>query len=110
MRLDRAREADPGGVGHEAGATGGKAEVRDFGLALAGEQDIFRLDVAVNDARFVRLFQGRRHLTHDAQGQGDQKEAASSQPPQKQGGSEAGGRLSLAGFYARRARRPFGWP
>ena len=40
LRLDRAREAEPGGVGHEAGAAGGEAEVRDDERKAGREQHL----------------------------------------------------------------------
>src|SRR5690606_11348164 len=42
------------GVAHGAG----DAEVHDLDLAVAGQHDVGRLDVAVHDARAVRVLQG----------------------------------------------------
>ena len=46
-----------------------QAEVGDLHLALAREQDVLRLDVAVDDAQLAGPLQGGGHLPHDAQGQ-----------------------------------------
>ena len=77
--------ADPGQVGGVAGVVGGlgDAEIRDVGpaqhppgtvrpgagggAAIAGQEDVGRLDVAVHDADLVRLGQRRSHLAADGQ-------------------------------------------
>ena len=46
-----------------------QAEVGDLDLALARQQDVFRLDVAMDDAQLAGPLQGGGHLAHDAQGQ-----------------------------------------
>ena len=47
-----------------------QAEVGHLRLALPGQQDVLRLDVAVDDPQLAGLVQGGRHLPHDAQGEG----------------------------------------
>ena len=47
-----------------------QAEIGHFHLAGAGEHDVLRLDVAVNDFLLSRLVQGRGNLPHDAHGGG----------------------------------------
>src|SRR5262249_56712744 len=49
------------------GEAAGQAEVRDLGLALAGQQDVFRLDVAVDDAHLAGPLEGGGDLAHYAQ-------------------------------------------
>jgi len=48
----------------------GKTEVQNLGeipdATLGGQEDVFWLEVAVNDARLVRFFEGAAHLDHDA--------------------------------------------
>ena len=46
----------------------GDAEVHQLHLALAGEQDVARLDVAVDDLLVMGVFQGLAHLVHDEGG------------------------------------------
>ena len=52
-----------------AGQNARQAEVGDLDLALARQQDVLRLDVAVDDAQFAGALQGGGDLPHDAQGQ-----------------------------------------
>jgi hypothetical protein len=42
----------------------GQPEVGDFRLALFGQQDVGRLEVAVDDACFVGVLDGPRQLLH----------------------------------------------
>ena len=44
------------------------AEVGDEGGAVDGEEDVLRLDVAVNDALGVGILDGEGHLAGDANG------------------------------------------
>ena len=46
-------------------ARGGDAEVRELHVALAGDQDVARLDVAVDHAALMRVAQGFRDLVED---------------------------------------------
>ena len=46
----------------------GETEIEDHGRAIAAQQDVVRLDVAMDDALAVRLLDGARDIQHDARG------------------------------------------
>ncbi len=52
-----------------AGQAADQTEVGDLDLALARQQDVLRLDVAVDDAQLAGPLQRRRHLAENAQRQ-----------------------------------------
>ena len=59
-----------------------QAEVGDLHPALLVEQDVLRLDVAVDDAVVVGVLQGLADLRHDGQGLARRELAGVQQPPQ----------------------------
>ena len=44
-----------------------QSEIGDFGIAIGGQHDVFRFDIAVNDTTGCRFGQRRQHLQQDAQ-------------------------------------------
>ena len=60
------RQVDPLALLRELGQT----EIGHFHLSLAGDHDVFGLDVAMHDAGVVRSLQGRSDLPDDADGEG----------------------------------------
>ena len=61
----RAHDAAIGRHGHLAGFAFGEAEVHQVGLARGVDQDVGRLEVAMNDAMRVSVLQSIRDVRHD---------------------------------------------